>query len=64
MPYRHARESNATLVLCSEDILVESSVDGQISECLRMTASYISLSNLAAEAHLVEPKVFVPAFLH
>jgi hypothetical protein len=29
-----------------------------------MTASYISLSNLAAEAHLVEPKVFVPAFLH
>ena len=27
LPYRHARESNATLVLCSEDILIGSSLD-------------------------------------
>lgn len=29
-----------------------------------MTASRLSLSNLAIEAHLVELKVFVSAFLH
>ena len=52
---RHAREVNATLALCSSNLLIGSSAIERIFRYLRTIAKRLSLGNLAIAAHFVEP---------